>query len=88
MKVTLTLTEAQVAEIARQAAELITPPAPEPWLSVEQACEAWGDKPDAIRKRAARGYIDSRHEGRKLLVRRRTSDEGLHNIESGPTTRA
>jgi hypothetical protein len=71
VNLTLSLTEAQVAEIARQVADLIGPPTPEPWLSVEQASEAWGIKPGAIRKRAARGHIESRREGpRTLLVRR------------------
>jgi hypothetical protein len=86
VNVSLTLTDAQVAEIARQVAEIIGP-TKEPWLSVAQASEAWGIKPGAVRKRAARGSIESRHEGpRTLLVRRRSSNEGLHNIEDGPTT--
>lgn len=87
MKIELTLTGEQVAEIARRVADLIEPPTPEPWLSVEQASEAWGVKPDAIRKRAQRGHVESRHEGRNLLVRRGPSNEGLHNTESGPTMR-
>jgi DNA-directed RNA polymerase specialized sigma24 family protein len=39
------------------------------WLTPAQMAERLGISPEAVRKRAVRGRIESRHHGRRLLVR-------------------
>jgi DNA-directed RNA polymerase specialized sigma24 family protein len=38
------------------------------WLTLEQAAERLGCSPDAVRMRAARGRLDTRHHGRRVYV--------------------
>jgi helix-turn-helix protein len=74
--VTLTLSPDQVEAIASRAAELVAErfrpeSSASAWLTPEQASQAWGISRDAVYRRAKRGRIESRYEGRNVLVRRR-----------------
>lgn len=70
MNVTLQLTDEQVEVIAQRVAELVDDRQPAGWLTVAQASELWGIKPSGVRQKARRRQVESRKEGRALLVRR------------------
>jgi hypothetical protein len=73
MIVALTLTDDQVEAIAARAADIVAERlahSTEPWLTPEQASQAWGISKRAVYGRAQRGRVESRYEGRNVLVRR------------------
>ena len=39
-----------------------------PWLTLAEAADRLGCSPDAVRMRARRGRLDTRHQGRRLYV--------------------
>jgi hypothetical protein len=71
--VNFVLTDDQVDVIAARAADIVVErfaQSEAPWLTPEQASQAWGISKSAVYRRAKRGRVESRHEGRNLLVRR------------------
>jgi len=57
--------------VERVAAELEAAPRGDgspPWLTVEQAAERLGCSTDAVRRRAKRGRLESRHMGRTVYL--------------------
>lgn len=73
MNVVLTLTDEQLDLIAERVLLRIDAERSEaePWLTPQQAAEAWGCSRRAVYGRAKRGRVESRNEGRSILVRRR-----------------
>jgi hypothetical protein len=68
---TLHLTDGQLDEIARRAVMILDDrDNGDGWLTTAQASEAWGIEQAAVRAKARRGTVESRKEGRTVLVRR------------------
>lgn len=76
----LSIPEDLVERIAERAAELVLErlkivESEPPWLTLDQAAERLGCSVDAVRMRAKRGRLESRHNGRRVYVSRRSVDE-------------
>jgi hypothetical protein len=65
------VTERVAAEMARLNAGDAGPR----WLTLEQAAERLGCTPAAVRMRAARGRLQTRHHGRRVYVAAESVDE-------------
>jgi hypothetical protein len=75
----LTIPEDLVERIAQRAAAIVLeqshPAEPAEWLTLGQAAQRLGCSPDAVRMRGKRGRLETRHQGRRLYVSRRSVDE-------------
>lgn len=63
------------AALSERLAELGTAPARRRWLTLADAGERLGCSPDAVRKRAKRGRLDYRYQGRRMYVSADSVDE-------------
>lgn len=84
LEVTLTLSDEQLARIARQAAALM--PAEQssasPWLNVAEAAERLRCRRDRIYDLIALGRLHPRRDGRRVLLHRDDLDRYLEDREA------
>jgi excisionase family DNA binding protein len=81
MKLTLTLTDEQLAELARQVAPLVAErlarevaPGGSPWLSIVDAADYLSVSPRTIEREIARGRLHSSPVGRRRLIHKNDLD--------------
>jgi len=75
----LSVPEELVERIAQRAAALVLERSPfaesvSPWLTLDQAATRLGCSVDAVRMRARRGRLETRHVGRRVYVSRKSVD--------------
>jgi excisionase family DNA binding protein len=72
IELAVVLTDAQLAEIARQAAAFLPAPEPiaSPWLNVSDAAERLRCRKDRIYDLIALGKLHPRRDGRRVLLYR------------------
>jgi excisionase family DNA binding protein len=68
-----------VEAIATRAAEIVLerlrPAEPREWLTLDEAAKRLGCSRDAVRMRGKRGRLETRHQGRRVYVSRKSVDE-------------
>jgi excisionase family DNA binding protein len=77
LDVVVTLTDAQLDEIARRAAALVPAPAVSPWLTSEQAADYLACSRDRVHDLCQLGKLHPRRDGRRLLFRASDLDDYL-----------
>lgn len=79
IELTVTLTDAQLTEIAKRAAALLptAEPAVSPWLNVTDAAERLRCRKDRIYDLIALGKLHPRRDGRRVLLHRDDLDAYL-----------
>ena len=78
VEVLLTLSDDQVEQIARRAAELLPAPSSvSPWLDAEGAAAYLATTRDRIYDLIALGKLEPRRDGRRVLLRREDLDAYL-----------
>ena len=81
MNLELVLSDDQVEQIARRAAELMPAPAASPWLDTKGAADYIAAKPARIHDLVQLGRLQPRRDGRRLLFRAADLDAYLEAVE-------